>query len=97
MVEESSLLGWALHDHFHESKAKLAQLEVTLASQNQELVQLHQAQEAIARQAQEFTESTSSWEFKYNFIRIELESRVNQLDDQIKAQEEQHLVNLERV
>ncbi|KAH1114631.1 hypothetical protein J1N35_008009 [Gossypium stocksii] len=51
--------------------------------------------EVATRQAQEFTKSCSSWESKYNSLKIELESRVLQLEDQIMAQEEHHLVELE--
>ncbi|PPR94696.1 hypothetical protein GOBAR_AA25972 [Gossypium barbadense] len=36
-------------------------------------------------------------EFKYNSLKIESESRVRQLEDQIKAHEEQHLTDLEKI
>ncbi|PPS17016.1 hypothetical protein GOBAR_AA03556 [Gossypium barbadense] len=37
----------------------------------------------------------SSWESKYNSLKMELESRVLQLEDQIITKEEHHLVDLE--
>ncbi|KAK5843052.1 hypothetical protein PVK06_005482 [Gossypium arboreum] len=41
--------------------------------------------------------SIETLEFKYNSLKIESEGRVHQLEEQIKAQEEQWLVDLEKI
>ncbi|KAK5786056.1 hypothetical protein PVK06_040683 [Gossypium arboreum] len=78
------------------SDAKCVQLEITLAYRDQELAHLCQSQDVTALQIQEFAETISSWEFKYNSLKMEFEGKVHQLEGHIKAQEERHLVDLEK-
>ncbi|PPD90643.1 hypothetical protein GOBAR_DD12421 [Gossypium barbadense] len=64
-IEEGGLVGWVLYEGCTEVKARQAQLESVLASDDQELAKFCQMQKATALQGKKSVESASDWESKY--------------------------------